>query len=186
MEPQKSLDIISEMVAVSRTNISNGAFYYLIWGWLVLIGALANYILLRWPMVSRPDLVWLIVIPIGVIASVAYGVLHRDREPAKQTFMDRAVQHVYLGFFGPILLALVFGYGGDWNAAYALFIVSYGWMTISMGGILNFRPLVIGGVLNMPLAVVAYMVSPLNSFLVLAVAIVISYIIPGTMLKRTA
>jgi len=186
MNPTQSLDIISEMVAASRTNISRGAFHYLVWGWLVLIGALANYSLLRWSLVERPDLVWLILIPIGMISSIAYGFVHRDLEQGKRTFMDRAMMHVWIGFFGPLLLALVFGYSGNWSAAYSLFIASYGWMTISMGGILNFRPLVIGGALNMPLAILAYVVSPLNSFLVLAVAILISYIIPGHLLKRAS
>lgn len=184
MNPTQSLDIISEMVAASRTNISKSSFYYLVWGWLVLIGALANYALLRWSLVDRPDLVWLVLIPIGMVSSIVYGYRHRDQERSTRTFMDRAMMHVWIGFFGPLLLALFFGYSGNWNAAYALFIASYGWMTISMGGILNFRPLVVGGALNMPLALLAYVVSPINSFLVLALAILISYIIPGTMLKR--
>ena len=46
MNPQESLQIISEMIQKTQDNIRDGSTYFLLWGWLTLFASLAHYILL--------------------------------------------------------------------------------------------------------------------------------------------
>ena len=44
---ENNLKIIEEMIQTAKGNLSEGSIFYLIWGWLVLIAAATNYVLLN-------------------------------------------------------------------------------------------------------------------------------------------
>ena len=67
--------------------------------------------------------------------------------------------------------------------AYPMVMLVYGiWLFIS-GGALRFRPLIIGGMLNWALAIVAFFYTFDIQLIILAIAVLGGYIIPGHMLK---
>ena len=43
---QQSLKIIQEMIATSKNNLKDNSFFFLLWGWLVLIASLSNFALI--------------------------------------------------------------------------------------------------------------------------------------------
>ena len=71
----------------------------------------------------------------------------------------------------------------SWSSTYAFIIALYGLGTFVSGGILKFKPLIIGGIISWIMSVLALFVEPINILLVMALSIVIAYLIPGYMLK---
>ena len=45
LTPEESLQIIRKFVVYSRRNLREGSFYYLLWGWALILAGLANYFL---------------------------------------------------------------------------------------------------------------------------------------------
>ena len=65
---------------------------------------------------------------------------------------------------------------------YPIFVLLYGIGTFATGRIIKFTPLIIGGALCFVLAVVSAYQSFSNQLIIIALAILVSYIIPGHLL----
>jgi hypothetical protein len=63
-------------------------------------------------------------------------------------------------------------------------ILLYGIGTYVTGKIINFKPLIIGGISCFVLAICITFINNENRLLILAFALLVSYIIPGILLKR--
>ena len=48
LTPEESLRIIQRSISNSRRNMREGSFYYLLWGWSLILASLANYFLIRY------------------------------------------------------------------------------------------------------------------------------------------
>jgi predicted PurR-regulated permease PerM len=70
-----------------------------------------------------------------------------------------------------------------WLYCYPFFILMYGLGTFVSGRLLQFKPLMIGGILNWILACVAVFFSFDYQMLFAAAAILSSYLIPGYLIK---
>ncbi|MCB2409888.1 hypothetical protein [Hymenobacter lucidus] len=176
----ESLLIIQEMIQAAKQDISDRSFDFLFWGWLVLAAALSNYVLLVVGY-ERPWLPWA-TMPLG---GIVVGIYHYREE--KRRSVHTPVND-FLGFFWAgmgVLMVMIIGIGmvQGWQKAYPLLIALYGLGTFVSGGALRFRPLVYGGAACWLLATAAFMVPFQTQLLLLAAAVVVSYIIPGHLLK---
>lgn len=75
---------------------------------------------------------------------------------------------------------------GGWANGYPFFILFYGLGTFISGKLLQFTPLVIGGIFNWVLAIACVFVPFDYQLLLAAAAILTSYIIPGYLIKTEA
>jgi hypothetical protein len=176
----ESLHLIQQMIHAAKEDLSDKSFDFLFWGWLVLAAALGNYLLLVVGY-KQPWLPW-VTMPLG---SVVVGIYHYRQE--KRRTVHTPVGD-FLGFFwagmGVVMLMILgFGMVHGWQKAYPLLIALYGLGTFVTGGALRFRPLVYGGAACWLLATAAFQVSFPTQLLLLAAAVVVSYIIPGHLLK---
>lgn len=186
LNERQSLDLIQTMIHAAREDYRQDAFYYLIWGWLVLVAALTSYALFRTGH-DNGWLPWAILMPAGGLVSMIYGWRQAKHEKVR-TPINTALNYLWGGF--GVMLTLLLLYSGriGWANSYPLIVGLYGLGTFASGGALRFRPLIWGGVACWALALYAFFahLSGLDVLLLLAAAIVISYIVPGHLLKASA
>ncbi len=184
MTEQDSMKIIREMIATSKGNLKENSFFYLLWGWLVLVASLSHYFLIRINF-EYAYLPWPILMTIGGIASVVQGI-RLGKRSSVTTIIDKAMMYLWWGFLVVLLIILAMtSYNKiHWTSTYPLIIAMYGLGTFVSGGILKFKPLVIGGIACWVISIVAFFVAPINVLLLTALSIVISYLVPGYMLKN--
>jgi hypothetical protein len=183
MTEKESLKIIQEMIATSKGNLKDNSFFYLLWGWLVLVASLSHYFLLRigWEHAYLP---WPVLMSLGAIVSVIAGY-RLGKKMKVITIIDKAIIYLWWGFVVLIIIILVMT-GMDkinWTSTYPLIISLYGLGTFVSGGILKFKPLILGGIAAWVISIIAFFVAPINVLLLTALSIVIAYLIPGYMLK---
>lgn len=193
MNEKESLAIIREMIDRSRTNFKEQSFYYLLWGWLVVASVLVQAALFNMGNAYH-WIVWPIMGLAGGITSGIYGK-KQGMKAGYSTHLDRAMGYVWIGFVIYLVLVLLLSstgkFGPDgWNVSFVLIMGLYGLGTFISGGLLKFKPLVFGGVASFILvaltAIIPSLVADFNGALImLAVSIVVSYLIPGYMLKRS-
>lgn len=179
--PQQSILLIQSMIDKAKDNISSNRFYFLLWGWLTLAAITGQFLLKVVFNYEKHYNAWLLVIAGAVISSI-YSARKEKRKTVK-TYVEASMGHLWMGMgISFFILSLLFIKIGWWNC-YPFYILLYGLGTFVSGRILNFRPMVIGGVINWILAAIAIRFDFDYQMLFAAAAIVTSYLIPGYMLK---
>lgn len=187
MEPtfdqNASLKLIHEMIETSKSNIKNNAIFFLLWGWLVLSAAIIHFILLKVGYALN-WLPWPVLMIAGSIASVFIGIRIGKRSTV-WSYIDKMMVYLWWGFFFTIVIIIVFTLLDklNWHATHPLIITLYGMATFISGGVLRFKPLILGGIFSWICAVVAFIVPYQYGLLLIAVSILVAYLIPGYIMQ---
>jgi hypothetical protein len=177
--PQESLQLIQSMIDRTKANIGESRFYFLLWGWIAFIGVMGQFILkvmIHYPYHYR---IWVITL-VGIIWSMLY-TRSRHKKVRARTYIGDSMRYLWTGmgisFF--VLCFIISQSRVGWEYSYPLFILLYGLGTYVSGRILQFKPLVIGGIFNWILAIASTFFDFDYQMLFSAAAILTSYIIPG-------
>jgi hypothetical protein len=178
------LNVIYEMIENSKTRIRENAFFYLLWGWLVLIASLSHFIMIKFD-IFYSFLAWPVIMTAGMIISVIAGI-RMGRRAGYHTYIDTAMIYLWYGFFFTLLVILSYSIAGKipWEISNALIITMYGLGTFVSGGILKFKPLIVGGICCWIIALCAFFVQGEYTLLLVSFSIIISYLIPGYLLRK--
>jgi hypothetical protein len=181
MTGEQSLDIIRKMINSAKQELEDDSFYYLLWGWLVFISCLAHFIMIRM-MSPYQGLSWAVLMPLGAVISVVYG-RKQNKNSRIKTYIDEMMQFVIIAFVVSLFIVLGFQSKLGLNT-YPMVMLVYGiWLFIS-GGALKFIPLIAGGIINWVIAIASFFVPFEYQLLLLALAVLSGYIIPGHLLKN--
>jgi hypothetical protein len=177
--PQESLQLIQSMIDRTKANIGESRFYFLLWGWIAFIGVMGQFILkvmVHYPYHYR---IWVITL-VGIIWSMLY-TRNRHKKVRARTYIGDSMRYLWTGmgisFF--VLCFIISQSRVGWEYSYPLFILLYGLGTYVSGRILQFKPLVIGGIFNWILAIASTFFDFDYQMLFSGAAILTSYIIPG-------
>jgi hypothetical protein len=181
---QQSMKIIQEMIATSKSKLRDNSFFYLLWGWLVLIASLSHYFLLRMNYHEYAYLPWPILMLGGMVVSIIAGIRLGKKAKVVSHF-DNMMIYLWYGFFFTIMIMIVMAAFQKipWITTHSLIISLYGLGTFVSGGVLRFRPLIIGGIACWVISVITFFVASENILLLIALSVIISYLIPGYILK---
>lgn len=184
---QESLSIIESMINKAKNQFSENGHLYLLWGWAVFICSIAQFILMNYVHFEQHYIVWFSMWLV-LIYQIIY--LRKERRQKKvRTYTDEIIGFVWLTFFIlMILIAFLFGRFFDPDKYYAFidpaFLALYGMPTFLSGIILKFRPLIIGGICCWLLSIAATYISPQYHLLLVPLAMIVAWIIPGYMLRK--
>ncbi len=183
MTSEESLRIITEMIQTAKSGIKDNGFFYLLWGWLVFIACVSQYFFLYVVYNQYNWLAWAILMPLGGVVSTLYGIRLGRKEKVK-TYLDQFMSYVLIAFLMSLFTVLFYTARTNNPAlGYPLIMMVYGaWLFIS-GGALKFKPLVIGGCINWVLALISMFLDFQWQLVMLALAVLLGYIIPGHLLK---
>jgi len=179
---QESLAIIQEMIGKSRQQLVDRSKYFFMWGFAVLGCAILQYVLLKInPERHDTDKVWVLM---PVLAVIHFVMAFKDRKQEKViTHTTNATGALWLalgiGFFILAFLATRLSF-----EILPLLILFYGIGTFVTGKIIQFTPLVFGGISCFILSVAVTYVHGPEQLLILALSVTTSYIIPGILLKK--
>ena len=181
MTEAESWNIIQGMIAEAKQEFQDDGFYYLLWGWLVLIASVSHYLLLTLTDFAHPYAVWLLML-VGVGATVWRGV--KDSKRNVKTYVGTLMQSLWLAVFISLMITLVAaGTKTGYQAAYPVILLLYGVGTFVSGRLFRFTPLVIGAIGIWVLATISYFVPFQIQLLLIALSTMIGYIVPGYLLK---
>jgi hypothetical protein len=178
---EKSLAVIQTMINTARNQISESGHLYLLWGWVVFVCAIAQFVLLNYFNYEHHYNVWMLT-----WAAFIYQMIYLARKKRKEkvrTYADSLIGFVWLAF---VVLMFLFGFlfGREMGHEYYRmispgFLALYGMPTFLSGIILKFRPLIIGGIFCWLLSAAASFIPYEYQLLLLALAMVVAWIIPG-------
>jgi hypothetical protein len=183
LSPEESLQLIQSMINKTKTNAAEDAFNFLVWGWITFIICIAQYILKVIVKYQQHYLAWSLIW-VAVIIVIVKSIIDRKKVKKVVTYVDDSMKYLWTGvgisFFVLGWICAV----NQWQNCFPLFIMLYGVGTFVSGCLLKFKPFVIGGILCWIIApIAAYVKNYDYQILLTALALLISYIIPGHLLK---
>ena len=180
MTGEESIRIITDMINKTKVNIRQGSFHLLFWGWLRLACSLAEYLLFKFTDYASPWYVWLFVVP-GVFVSIIYGYV-KGRKSRLYTYGDKLYVWTWMAFlFASVVLFVIAS--DDMGSVGPFIITMAGIPTFISGVIIKFKPLIIGAITFWMLAIIAHFAGQEVAPLVVPVAMLTGYLIPGYLLK---
>lgn len=176
---QESLAIIQTMIAKTKQQLTDSSKYFLMWGVAVFLCAILQYILLK-NLQSNTQKVWLLM---PVLAVVHIYMSYVDRKKGKVvTHNTKALSSLWMALGIAFFILAYFSFQMSFNI-FPFLILFYGVGTFVTGRIIEFKPLIFGGIACFILCIVITHINGAEQLLVLALAVLLSYIIPAIQLK---
>jgi hypothetical protein len=180
--PEQSLELIQSMISKTKQDMSDKSIYFLVWGWITFIACTGQFVLKHIVNYEQHYQVWWLI-AVGIFFSIYSGIKHGKKKRAR-TYIGDSMKYLWMGMgISYFVLSIIMSKIGWESSVFPFFIMMYGLGTFVSGSILQFKPLIIGGIIAWGLAIGAVYAEYDYQMLFGAAAILVSYIIPAYMLR---
>ncbi len=180
--PKESLQLIDSMINQAKNRFSENGFLYLLWGWLILFCSIGHFILLKLNLFKHPEIIW-VSCWLVAIYQIIY-LVRRGKKVTVKTYSENIIGYVWMTFGITMGVAsFIMAKTQSWDLINSLALMLYGIPTFLSGVVMRFKALKIGGIICWSLAVVSVFIQPVYILLLLAVAVIAAWIIPGYLLR---
>jgi hypothetical protein len=176
---QESLAIITSMIREAKGNMQRNGFYFLLWGWIIILANLGMYALQQVGY-KHYYIVWAITVPAWII-SLVRGY-RQGKAERNTTHLDIVSMWLWLAFGVTIFTLVAFGSKINYQLNPVILTIS-AIPTFLSGIVIRFRPLVLGGISFWIFGIISFLTPQETQPLVGALAILCGYIVPGYLLK---
>jgi hypothetical protein len=184
MNSEESLQLIHRMINESKQSYHRSGPYFLAWGVLLAIAGLVEFILVYQLDTKHGYLVWPAIAVLGGVFSFVYSKKEDQKQKNTQTFSDIAQQFVWGAFGVSLVLIIVCSVLQRINPTpYVLLLTAV--PTFITGGLVKFRPLLIGAVVFWITGVASFFTPVQYTSLLFCVAILLGYVLPGYLLYKS-
>ncbi len=180
---QSSLLLIESMINKAKNKFSESGTLYLIWGIVIFVCSITQFIAVYFYQNHDAYYVWFLTWAV-LIYQVIFLARKKKRERVK-TYTGDLLGYVWVCFIICLcLLVFILLHNKAHNVVNAGILVAYGIPTFLSGAILKVRTLIIGGVSCWALALSTIFVPVEFHILLVALAVLLAWIIPGVVLRK--
>ena len=177
------------MINRAKDKFAEDGRMYLLWGWAVFICSLGQFVLLHFYHSEYHYMVWMV--SWVLIIYQIFHVIKKRRLQKVKTYTDHIIGYVWITF---VVLMFLLGFligrlttGEYYRHINPIILAVYGMPIFLCGIILRFRPLVFGGIGCWVLSILTTFIKDYDyQFLMIPVAMIIAWIIPGYLLRARA
>lgn len=178
---KESLKIITDMITLAKGNAKQSFFHIILWGWVIIIISLVQFYMIKYASIEHSELIWILTFPAGIVSAV-YGY-KEGRKEKSSSFIDNIYMWTWFAFIMSLVIVLIVS-SKHLNLTPLYIMTIAGFATFLSGKILQFPPLVWGGVAFWLWCILGFTLQNEYVLLINAAAIFTGYIIPGYMLKN--
>lgn len=189
LTPEESFTIISKAIANFKMNYKESAKVFLLWGWVLTISSFSNFIILKilhsqeaYNLMGLYSLGnWLVFGLIGF--TIQFFILRKiKKEKVVYSYLDGYIKNLWIVAASSFFIAIVLCIKLE-IAPPPIMLLIGGIATTTSGLLIKFRPMVIGGMSFFIFSIATTFVSNEYIALIVGVAIICGYLIPGYLLK---
>ena len=180
MDTNKSIEIIEQMLKVTRSSFHRISLYFIIWGTLLGISGIVEFIIWENP------LKWMVWPIAGILGGIMSGIYSKKESGKTQinSNVDRLLQTAWLAF-GILLIFTIFYSLYNKLLPHSLILIFAGFTTFISGSIIKFKFLNYGGIaLGIGAILCGFFIEPMYSGLVFAISLIFGYVLPGIKLRK--
>jgi hypothetical protein len=181
LNPKESLELITDVINKTKENINHYSFVFLLWGWFLAIASVIRFLLAYFTEFKYPFLPFPVLSAIAIIISIVFYT--RKKITYAETYLSFFLKRLWAGvMLGSILLVFACVVQKIQPSTFTLILGGIG--TLITGQVIKFRPLQIGGALLLISSIVCCFIVDDYKFLMVGLAIIPGYLIPGYLLKK--
>jgi len=183
MSEKESMELITSMINKAKNGYSENGILYLLWGWLVFICCLIQFIGLHFFNYPQVYYVWYSTWILFLYQM--YYIRKNKKSRRVRMYTGEIIGFIWLVFiitYFLLLYILLMVKAPD--AISPAILTIFGMPTFLSGIILKFKPLAIGGICCWILALLSPFVLYEYQYLLMAIAVASGWIIPGYMLHQ--
>ena len=174
-----SLRLINEMIGKAKRSYVTKGIASIVWGVLIMACSLLTWAELRFNWYPGFD-VWLLVF-LALIPQIFFSV--KEKKTRKFTGHDEVTaRYVWTAFAVAIFLTTFYDTRYGSNESATLFMMLYGIPTFITGGMFNFKPMIVGGVLCWMFSAISVYTPASVDMLLMAASGLFAWLIPGIIL----
>ena len=181
----ESLTVIQAMINKAKDQFSENGHLYLVWGWAILVCSIGHFVLIRFFNYQYASMIWMLTW-VAIIYQTYY-LWKQEKRKKVRTYTDHIIGWVWITF---VILMFLFGFlfsialGKQYYQYMNVgFLALYGMPTFLSGITLRFKPLIYGGIACWLLSIIACFTPYQFHLLLLGLAVIIAWIVPGYILK---
>lgn len=183
LSEQSSMLLIESMINRARDKFSESGTLYLIWGVVIFICSVTQFIALHYYKYGQIYYIWYLTWLV-LIYQVFYLVRKKKHEKVK-TYTSEILGYVWTCFVLCLtILVFLLLYNRAFIMINSAILVMYAIPTFLSGTILKVRSLVIGGISCWVLALLSVFIPGEFHILLISAAVVMAWIIPGLYLRK--
>lgn len=180
----QSLEIIREMIRVSKNKINQDGILFIVWGWTLFFISISAYIHREMPISFRIEKILHFLGIALPLAALAYSIFYVAKQRKKvQTYVGISLRYVWGALFISLVLVnlILFNVMHEINfeLQHPVFMVLMAFAVVVTGGILRYKLIIIGGIIFGILALAASYLELPEQLLVESAAWIIAFIVPG-------
>jgi len=189
LAPEESFDLINKAISNFKVNYKESAKTFLLWGWILTLASFSNFIILKilhskeaYELMGLYSLGnWGVFGLIGFIF-LFFMVRKINKEKKVYSHLESYIKNLWMvtaaSFFIAILLCIKLEI-----APPPIMLLIGGIATTTSGLLIKFKPLIIGGMSFFVFSIATTFVSNEYIALIVGVAVICGYLIPGYLLK---
>lgn len=183
---EDSISIIEQSLKQAANQKTGAANYYIIWGTILFIVLIGNFFVFRFPSDTAASIAN--ALPMLFAVGGILSFLQSRKDDKNETVVplnEKLYMYAWVGAsIG--LGAICIGNPGHILDGFCLgILLMFGVVNFIIGGMTKFYPLIIGGALSMVLAVFIPNVTMDYKFLITAIGVLSTCLIPGLLMKNT-
>ena len=183
LHPKESLDIIQTMIQAEKMRFSENGFIYRMWGWLVLVAAVSQFILLQLELYSYHYYPWFLMIFGSIYTGIYYG---KKKKTTHLPFSGKILAFTWIAISINIFgVAFVLSSMAD-NFLLFIILTNIAIGVIVAGALLDFKWLLIGGFICIIIGFVSLFIPHVYWNLLTVIAILFTNLIPGYLMKKNS
>lgn len=179
LSQEESLRIIHEMISAAKNDVKADSFIFLLWGWLVFVASIAQFILILMEK-EYNSMPWLLM-PFGGAVTILYSIRKGKRDKTR-TNVTESLKYTWIAFTVALFIIMFFNKMEIWQVLPCIMVL-YGMGLFLSGGAIQFKPLIFGGMFCWICAIAGFEIQNMYQLLILAAAVFGGYIIPGYLLQ---
>lgn len=189
LTPEESFDVINKAIANFKINYRESSKVFLLWGWILTLCSIANFILLKFVHSTEPWVLkgyvilgcWALFLLTGFI--IMFFMLRKmNRAKKVYSHIDKFIDYLWWVTAPSFLIATFICIKSGMTPPPVMLLIA-GMATTTTGLAIRFRPLIIGGMSFFVFSIAATFVTNEYLALVVGAAIICGYLIPGYLLR---
>lgn len=173
---------INPYQVVELADLRSYAFTYMLRGSVVLVAALSEVVLEAGGF-AAPWLPWMVLMPLMAIVLSVRSRRELKLHPTSTFPAAKTMRLLQKSFIVIMLIAIICAMQFGWVTAHPILLLFNGLAALIAGRVLQFRPLVLGGISSVVLGVAIIHMPAHIQLIVIAVAVLVSYVVPGYLLN---
>jgi len=184
-DENQSIQVIRDMIEVSRKNLKNDGILFITWGWILFASVAARYLLrvfiVSQEIVSYTNKIILVLLGIGVLISANY--IYKSRNQVT-TYTGKVLRFLW----GAIIVLNLYILAYQLNAhmridmLYSQYMLFLALGTFVTGAVIKFKPLIICSFTFIILAQAGFFLKNETTILLSAISFITGLAIPGHIL----